>query len=196
MSGDFDQQTLSRERRFGGSNRWSLTVAAIGSIFVVIWLSSRSAPLAVCAAILGALNGIGAVINWRNWLKKSELEKASLRFLDQLQLSDVRIPMKRDEFDRARRASHLNLSISAMAFLYICCGVLSIFSQRVPISLRIIFVFGGIIATWMLWSCGRRFLRGAKMLTCPTCKNLLTSQSDSVLKTGRCCKCDHIIFID
>lgn len=200
MKADDENGPLAQESRFNGSARWMYTVVAIGSIFVVFGLAHRRPSFALFMALIGGIGCVIAVIDWRNWLKKSEAEKAPLRFLPQLEIKDISIPLRREEFDQARRAAHLNLSIAAIALLCTFCSILYFLSLFNPH----IHKFGlqlGVIAlvtpaAWILWHCGKRFLRAAKMLTCPGCKDLLTSQAESVLETGRCRKCGYAVLVD
>jgi hypothetical protein len=179
-----------------GSARWAYTVAALGSIVVAVSLVHRHPSFAAFVAIMGIINGIIAVSSWRNWLARSEAEKVPLRFWDQLEIKDISIPLKRDEFNQARRAAHLNLSIAAITLLYALCGILSLFSPRIPLGFRLGFFAVGIVAAWVLWHCVSRFARVSKMLTCPGCRDLLASQANSVLETGCCRKCGQTVLIN
>jgi hypothetical protein len=196
MNPDSNEKASSRERKFGGVARWQFTIAAVGSIFVVVWFAGQNTSFAIFAAVLGIINAVLAVINWRNWLKKSETEKAPLRFWDQLKTKEISIPLKRDDYNQARRVLGMNLSIAAIAALYTLCGIGFLFIPAVSLALRIVGITTGAVAAWVLWHCGRQFLAAAKSLTCPGCKNLLTSQGESVLDTGCCRKCKRPILID
>lgn len=197
MNSDVDKKTLARERIFGGSSRWTFTVAAIVGCILVIVLWAHSHPFfAVFVAAAGIHQGIVAVINWRNWLTKTETEKAPLRFLDQLEIKEIQIPSKREDFDKAISATQSNLFIAASAMLYTLGCVLCLFRSHFSLGLRLGLLAFGIVAAWILWHCGKRALRGLKNLTCPGCKDLLTSQAGSVLETGCCRKCGRTVLID
>ena len=189
MSSDFDTKVLARERKFNGGARWNFTVSAICSILPACWLARCHLLLATICAILGIAYSVIAVINWWNWMKKSEAEKAPLRFLSRLQVANVSIPCTRDEFGKLRKVMRLNRSITAIALLYVIGGILSVFDFRDPAVIRIIGTMLGIVAICIAWYCGKRFLRAAKILTCPGCNQLLTSQTSNLLKTGCCRKC-------
>ena len=196
MSHDSDPKALNRERKFGGGSRWICTFAAIASIPIALWFIPENSSFAIFIGILGLMQAVFAVINWRNWLRKSEAEKAPLRFMTHLKVKEITIPFTRFDFNHARKAARLNLSITAIAFLYTICGAGLLFVSLGSLPLRIGGIVIGVFAAWVFWQCGRRFLAVSKSLTCPGCKDLLTTQADSVLKTGCCRKCNRTVLTD
>lgn len=164
---------------------------------LIVWhFAARKPALSVFFALLGTVNAIMAIINWRNWRKKTMAEKTPMLFWARLQVQEISLPCKREEFEKARIAAKGTMAVTAIAMLYTLCGVLSLFAAKLPLVMRVMGIVIGSFAGWVFWRFGKRWWRQNKLLTCPGCKDVFTTQAENILKTGYCRKCGRQVLGD
>jgi hypothetical protein len=129
--------------------------------------------------------------------KKSPAQKAAVpapSLVELLKVVEHGPPFSREEFLRARSAFGLNMVLFFFGGMFAVLGLAIAFVPDRDLEQR--FIGGGIAipAGLVSWPLGRRFARQARFLACPGCKDLLSSQTSSVLQTGTCRKCGAVVL--
>jgi hypothetical protein len=200
---DTEAETRKAERRdqkFGGRNRWVFTTAFLGTGAFTVWSILRHNGLVVLFVPMAIIHGIFAIINWYAWIKKSPAERATIRpfiySFTGLNAEIGSLPFTRAEYTVARNALASTMLccvfflLPAFSFVASACMPHRSFVARIALG---IIGFG---CTLIFLHFGRRYIRVAKALSCPDCRDLLTSQGDYIPKTGKCRKCGRVIIPD
>ena len=103
-------------------------------------------------------------------------------------------PFTPEEFLRARSSLGLNMALSFFGGIFAVLGVALAFVPNQSIGDRFIGGTLAIVGGSIAWFFGRRSARQARFLACPGCKDLLSSQTGFVLRTGACRKCGAVVL--
>lgn len=186
-----------QEEKYGGRDRWFLTVAFLILLPCIYWTIHQKDVFALFFVAMAVLCGIWAAINWYHWLKKSPSEKAAApapEFVAPFKIVGHPAPFTRDEFFKARGALGVNLMFCFFLCLFAVAGFMVALSPHVDLVTALVAGTIGIVAGWSGLSLGKRGTQQARYLGCPGCKDLLSSQSQSVLRTGHCRKCGAVVI--
>jgi hypothetical protein len=185
--------------KYGGRDRWLFTIGFfIMAAFALRGISQKD-RLTILWVAMGIFCGIVAAINWHHWHKKSPSERAAKpasNLAAPLKIVGHPAPFARDEFSQARGALGRNLFLCAFPCLFALLGFAGALIPGKGLVERSVAAGIGIVAGWIGLYFGKQAAQQARYLGCPGCKDLLSSQSESVLLTGRCRKCGAVVLSD
>lgn len=188
-----------QESKYGGRDRWLYTIGFFSMAALSVWGVSRKDHLTILWVALAIFCGVVAAINWHRWQKKSPSEKADVpayNLAGPLKVVGHPAPFTRVEFLQARGALGLNLFLCLFPCLLAVMGFADALIPGRGLVEHVVAAGIGIVAGWAGLFLGKRGVQQARYLGCPGCKDLLSSQTKSVLKTGHCRKCGALVLSD
>ena len=202
---ELDDQEIEREvaeeqeAKYGGRDRWFLTVVSFLLLLLIWWTVHEHNPLVLLFIGLLIVCGSWAGTNWYHWWKKSPAQRAAVpasEVTGPLRMVEHPAPFTRDEFVHARSALALNLFLGVFPGLLAAMALLVALAPRqMPVE-RIVATAFGLGLGGVGWFFGKRSVRQARDLACPGCRDTLSSQFKTVVETGRCRKCATVVISD